>query len=190
MLRGEEMYYDIRNLHDQVEKSAEQGRSLLRIVTSHELHQRPSSSRWSAGECVAHLNLANRKFGSAIRQALGSITTRNVPLSYPQLELAFLRSLEPPVRIPVKTQAALMPATIGDSESLLADWEESHDQLREMLTAASDADLVRTKVSAPVASFARVSLGSMFAIIAAHNRRHLWQASRALAALEATPSAA
>ena len=51
-------------------------------------------------------------------------------------------------------------------------------QYIDRLRQANGLDLARARVSSPVARWLRLSLGSGFALMAAHERRHLWQARR------------
>ena len=49
-------------------------------------------------------------------------------------------------------------------------------QFIDRLRQANGLDLARARVSSPVSKWLRLSLGSGFALMAAHERRHLWQA--------------
>jgi hypothetical protein len=51
-------------------------------------------------------------------------------------------------------------------------------QYIDRLRQANGLDLGRARVRTPVATWLRMSLGSGFALLAAHERRHLWQARR------------
>jgi hypothetical protein len=51
-------------------------------------------------------------------------------------------------------------------------------QYIDRLRQANGVDLGRARVRAPVLSWIRIPLGSGFAAMAAHERRHLWQARR------------
>ena len=51
-------------------------------------------------------------------------------------------------------------------------------QLMARADAAAGLDLHKVKVATPMSRFLRLSLGAMFAQIAAHERRHLEQARR------------
>jgi hypothetical protein len=50
--------------------------------------------------------------------------------------------------------------------------------LKLVLEEANGVDLARVKVSNPVSNWFKLSLGQELALTAAHERRHLWQASR------------
>ncbi len=46
------------------------------------------------------------------------------------------------------------------------------------MTRAEGIDLARVKVRSPVLWLLRLSLGQWFALIAGHQKRHLWQAGQ------------
>lgn len=52
------------------------------------------------------------------------------------------------------------------------------DRLLKRLGRAEGLDLAGIRLSSPFFSFLRMDLGTAFAVVAAHQRRHLWQAER------------
>jgi hypothetical protein len=56
-----------------------------------------------------------------------------------------------------------------------------HLEYIEHLRRANGLDLARARVTSPVSKWLRFSLGTLFAVIAAHERRHLCQARRIVA---------
>jgi hypothetical protein len=51
-------------------------------------------------------------------------------------------------------------------------------QYVDRLRQANGLDLARARVRSPVGAWLRFSLGAGFALMAAHERRHIWQARR------------
>jgi hypothetical protein len=51
-------------------------------------------------------------------------------------------------------------------------------QFVDRLRQASGLDLARARVTSPAARWLRLPLGCGFALTAAHERRHLWQAKQ------------
>ncbi|MEE8148016.1 MAG: hypothetical protein V3T24_10465, partial [Longimicrobiales bacterium] len=56
------------------------------------------------------------------------------------------------------------------------------DELLRLLKAAEGADLTRIKVPSPASSLIRFRLGDAFRLIVEHEKRHLLQATRVMAA--------
>ena len=70
--------------------------------------------------------------------------------------------------------------TGGPGESPLPAFLELRGRLRERLEAADGLDLGRVRVRSPFIPLLSVDLGSAFALVAVHERRHLWQARQVL----------
>jgi hypothetical protein len=65
-------------------------------------------------------------------------------------------------------------------------FQTSHTAVMEFLTANADLDLQRTTFGNPLVSGIRMRLVTGLLIIAAHERRHLWQARQVLASFQQT----
>jgi hypothetical protein len=59
-----------------------------------------------------------------------------------------------------------------------------HCDLTARLEKSRAVDVERTKLQSPFAPWAWFSLGFMFDLVLAHERRHLWQARRILQVLD------
>ena len=95
---------------------------------------------------------------------------------YGVLERWFLKSLEPPVKMKGKAPKVFVPLTVDSRESAMAEWHRIHLDLTSLTCRSEPLHFRRVKVVSPFSRFIKISLGKAFAMIAAHNRRHLWQA--------------
>jgi hypothetical protein len=80
--------------------------------------------------------------------------------------------------IRVKAQRAFEPAPGRTRQEIMAAFRAYQVQYVDRLRQANGIDLSRSCVRSPLASWIRIPLGSAFASMAAHERRHLWQARR------------
>ena len=64
-----------------------------------------------------------------------------------------------------------MEGVLSEFTAIGEEWEKSLD-------AANGLHLARVKVRSPAIKLLRFPLGGLFAVVAAHERRHLWQARR------------
>jgi hypothetical protein len=151
--------------------------------------RRPAEERWSAGECVEHLNITSRAFVPVLRDALRDGRTRGltgVRTSY-RLDLMgwlLLRATEPPVkRQRLKTPAAFVPASVGPKARVVAEYAELQGALIGILADAEGLLLTKIKLTSPFNARVHYSAYSALRVIPAHQRRHLWQAEQALAVL-------
>ncbi len=146
--------------------------------------RRPGERRWSAAECVEHLNLSNRAYLPKINEALAALRERKLTPRVPfRLEWnAQLPKfwLEPPSRLRLPTSAAFQPVEVSDPAATFSEFANLNRKLEERLRSARELGLSAAKIVSPFAANVKYSVYSAFVLIAAHNRRHLWQAERAL----------
>ena len=96
----------------------------------------------------------------------------------------FVRLLEPPPRIRVKTPAVFQPPEARPRRDIMAAFRAYQVQFIDRLRQANGLDLSRARVRSPAASWIFLPLGTGFASMIAHERRHLWQATRVMEAAE------
>jgi len=161
--------------------SMDEARNLLTYTNEEALRKRPALSSWSALECVVHLNLATQAMLPGIRQAVESAAPRsdekqNYKMDFAGRLLAW--SLEPPVFIKLKAPKLAEPLESAGPEPALLEFERLHDELIGLLHASAGKGIDQQKMKSPFANM-HYSAYSAFRIIAAHDRRHLWQARKA-----------
>lgn len=158
----------------------EEGQQLLSGMSAVQLNWSPAPGRWSIGSCFEHLTetvtLYNERLAPAIAQAREQSLVGDTG-KYNFFERFFISSLEPPPKRRFKAPSKVRPqARDFDPDKSLATFLRARDQLIELLHLGNGLDLARFKIVSPFSSLIRFRVGSVFAIIAAHDRRHLWQA--------------
>jgi hypothetical protein len=144
---------------------------------------RPTARDWSVAECLVHLNISAHTYTKAIRAATAGARERSVPSTgpfrYGPFSRWLMRSMEPPVRKRYKTPRRFTgsPTQVFDVEQVLEEFRVAGREWEQCLHEAIGLDLARVKVRSPVVSLIRFQLGAVFAGLAAHERRHLWQAT-------------
>lgn len=148
------------------------------------LLRRPSESRWCAAECIEHLNLSNRSYLPRIDEALRILREKKLAASGPfhlDWNARILKWwLEPPSRLRLPTGEPFKPDSVNDTAACFGKFESLNRELEEQLSSARGLDLGAAKIASPFAQNVKYSVYSAFVLIAAHNRRHLWQAENAL----------
>jgi len=114
----------------------------------------------------------------AIRQGLYG----EGPFTYWWLARMFVRMLEPPPRLRVKTPEAFEPPSDRTRREIMSAFRAYQVQYVDRLRQANGLDLARAKVRSPVVSWMHMPLGTGFAAMIAHERRHLWQARQVMRA--------
>jgi hypothetical protein len=144
---------------------------------------RPEPGRWSAAECLAHLSISTDLFLPVLRKAISE--SKKGTAKKPKMDLLgrILRwFLEPPIRQRVKTSAPFVPKSVRAKADAFGEFAALQEKLMDVLRDAREADLSQ-KIVSPFDKRVKYNLYSAFRIVAAHERRHLWQAEQTVAAL-------
>jgi hypothetical protein len=167
--------------------NVERARRVAGGLSRSQFNWRPEPGRWSIGQCLSHLNVVNGQDIGPIEEAISRARARGIagepPFRYGPLSRRFIESMEPPVRSRMKAPKSYQPPAEADPETTLAEYLRIADRLRSLIAASEGIDLRRAKTSLPalpplLRAIVRMPLGARFAVVAAHDRRHLWQAEQ------------
>jgi hypothetical protein len=145
--------------------------------------QRPTANRWSAAECVEHLNLTAEAFLPRLKRAVEQARTLP-PASGPyQIDWAARLLnwlLEPPARMKMPTGPAFVPSLAENAEVVLPRFEKLQTEVNALIVASEGLAVDKVKITSLFAENFKYSAYGAFCVIPTHERRHLWQAERAL----------
>ena len=178
----------VAGLESEINEASERARRLVEMTDGRRFTVRPSPTRWSAAECIAHLSLATESFLPVLRAAIDEARQKSITSDKaPQMDVMgrVLRWLmEPPARTHFKTTAPFVPRAIRAKAEALAEFLSLQKRLLEFLHDARGLDFNRMRLVSPFDRRVKYNLFSAIRIIAAHQRRHLWQAEQAVAELQ------
>ena len=167
----------------QFDAASSRAKQLLTATSAEALTRRRQPERWSAVDCISHLTLTNGHYPRLIREALEQAPPGDGPYRM-DLRGRFLRwILEPPYRSGVRTLPSMEPSGNESPEQVLTGFIASQEELLKLLKAARGKALEKTTITSPFSKRMRYNAYSCFQVLAAHERRHLWQAEQALAGL-------
>jgi hypothetical protein len=181
---------DIKDLEDRLDAAGRDAQALVAGLTEPLAAWRAEAGSWSVAECLDHLATANRVYLRAMEEpavrARKEGRQRRGPAMPGVVGRWFVRSLEPPVNPRFKGRAPriIQPRTAPTLADAFASYAASHDEVRAFLRAYADLDLARVRFPNPFVRGVRFSLATGLHVIAAHERRHLWQAWRVREAAE------
>ena len=153
---------------------------LVQSLTDQQLNWRPTDGRWSIAECVAHLTAIGRAYTAPIEQAVergfkrGYLGGRDFEPG--RVGRWLIAQMEPPPRRRMTAPRKIVPQHVASVASLKTAYEETHRELIRVVLRAEGLDLSRVKLNSPLMPLLRQPLGTWMAVLAAHERRHLWQA--------------
>jgi hypothetical protein len=173
---------EVEALRRQFEQIAVDADALAGPLRDDQFTWHPAANVWSIADCFDHLNVTARlylpKLDEAIAEAMRRGTYGEGPFGYAWIGRLFVFLNEPPPRVRVRAPQAFHPAANRSRHVVMAALRAYLVQYIDRLRQANGLDLGRARVSSPVAPWLRLSLGTGFALMAAHERRHLWQARR------------
>jgi len=181
MPQSRDQYGGLDAAAKQFEATTRDARDLAGTLGDAQFNWRPAPGRWSIGQCLAHLATSTDKALPAIDRAIQKARDRQWVASglvrYGWFARWMMTSMEPPPRRRMKTFAIFQPpAETLNRDDVLRELAASRGRLQDRVRAAAGFDLKRPIVVSPVSAFFRIPLGAYLAFLAAHDRRHLWQA--------------
>jgi DinB superfamily len=148
---------------------------------------RPAAGSWSAAECLQHLNIATDSYFPIWQQIIANAGPRKAEMNAPYRADFWGRLLswilEPPARTRSKTPPPFEPAASGTIESALSGFLDRQQRIVATLHRCRGRAIDRVRIASPVDRRIRYSIWSSFLVVAAHQRRHLWQAEQAVQTL-------
>lgn len=176
---------EITEFRVEFEQLSAEADALAAPLTDAQFAWRPAPDAWSVGECLDHLNATARMYLPVMDEGIAEAIRRGLygagPYVYNWIGRLIVHAFGPPARVRVKAPGAFLPAPGRPRHEVLAAFRAYQVQYIDRLRQANGLDLARARVSSPVAHWLRIPLGSSFALMIAHERRHLAQARRAIA---------
>lgn len=170
---------ELRECAEALEEQSDRVRSMVSPLSERQFFWRPDPDRWSLGQNLTHLALTNRSYVRAVERAVEEARANghvaDPPYRHPWLGRWFIRALEPPPRLKVKTFSRLEPPEDGSREEVLGEFEEAQREVLRSMEASNGVDLGRARFPSPFFGALKLSVGQAYRIILAHNRRHFHQ---------------
>lgn len=173
--------------------SLEGAQSRLRVLSDDlsekEWTKRPEPTRWSAADCVEHLNITSAAYLPLLRDAVASARELHAPPSrhYRRDALGwFMSMMIGPMRHigkarigRIKTTPDFVPRGNKSRQSLLSEFVKLQADLVTLIRNADGLPLDRVKIVSPFGGRMRYNAYSAIVIVARHQHRHLDQATEA-----------
>jgi len=171
---------ELADLDRQFAAAKAEASELVNGLQESQFNWRPDPHSWSMAECLLHLNIVGDRSVHMLEKTLAEARARGLvgqgPFGYGWLGKWILANTEPPVKRKYKAPRRFTPSYGQPITAVLPTFRHLQEQLALRLEQANGLDLARVKVPAPEAGPLRFNLQLTFAWLAAHERRHLWQA--------------
>lgn len=153
---------------------------LVAGLSEDQFHWSTASSRWSIAQCLLHVVIINGRYLPILDETIERGRAEDLlslgPFHYGFIERWLISAAEPPPRIRVRTPVSARPPDDQPLGTVMADFMSVQQGLRKRVRAANGVDLARAKVTSPFVKSLKMGVGPCFLFLAAHERRHLWQA--------------
>lgn len=174
------MHPDLEQLRAEFAASQADAGRLMTGIRDDQFHWRASPGQWSICECLTHLNVVDgmdlEPLARAAIEARANGWTSSGPFRYGAIAAWFITKMEPPVKLRTKAPKIYVPPPGQPRDVVLDEFYRIHHRLVGILSMADGLDLARIKVPTPLSKWIRFSFTQRLRLIAAHDRRHLWQA--------------
>jgi hypothetical protein len=167
----------LADLKRQLESCAAAAQSLSGSVSEAEFNQRPPNQGWSIAECIQHLTATTRHYLPVLESALRDAPAGSGPYKMDWRGRLLKWFLEPPYRSKAKTIPSIEP-NIEDIRRVLPDFLDSQQRFLVAMESWHGRALDKVLITSPFNKRLRYNIHSLFNVVAAHQRRHLWQAQR------------
>jgi hypothetical protein len=169
-------------LEDQLDAAELDAQKLVAGLSEEQGAWRPAPGSWSIAECLDHLAKSDRVYLDAMldpaRRARQQGRYRRGPAVPGFIGGWFAKTLEPPVKARFPAPRKLIPNSAPSLAEASGRFVAAHRDVRAFLESYADLDLAGIGFLNPLLPGVRFSLATGLHAIAAHERRHLWQAWR------------
>jgi len=174
-----ELAPQIAELQDQFAAIKAEAPELVERLSEAQFNWHPSEKSWSIAECLQHLNIVGERYACVLEEVLENPEVRSRTGSGP-FELGWLgkwmvQTAEPPPKHRFQAPRSYRPAHGQPFTAVMPTFLHLQDQLSLLAGRANELDLGRIKARG-LGLKSRLNLYATFAWIAAHERRHVWQA--------------
>jgi hypothetical protein len=173
---------DLQTILDDLDKSDSEAQRIIGGLSDAQANWQPRETAWSVAQCLDHLARANTTYAAALLAAVKSGRSvrelRRAPIQPPWFSRFFIRILEPPPKRKLPAPKKIVPASRISKEEALRAFLHSQEQVRAVIREGSGLDLNRIRFRNPFIRLLRFTVGAGLLIVAAHDRRHLWQAGQ------------
>jgi len=183
---------EIDELRKQFEHISAEAHALVARLSETQFSWKPAPDVWSVAECLEHMNATARSYLPALDEAVDNAIRQGTyaqgPFTYNWFGRILVRLSEPPAWLRVTTSARMLPGRTRPRRETLAGFRAYQVQYIDRLRQANGIDLARARARPPVLTWLRIPLGCAFELMAAHERRHLWQATKVTQMAQFPPS--
>jgi uncharacterized protein (DUF2164 family) len=173
----------ITELQTRTEIVLQKAISEWQMAANEKLTFTPSPEKWSAVQCLMHLNSYGNYYLPAIERAISESNSENA-ISFISSWLGnyFYNTMLPEQKgkkmKKMKSPKDHLPKLNTDVSEVVAEFIDQQERLLILLDKAKTINISKAKVPISIAKFIKLQLGDVFLFLIAHIERHVLQADR------------
>jgi len=175
---------EIESFRRRFEQLSVEADALVRPLRDAQFAWQPAPDRWSVAQCIDHLNATARVYLPVLDEGISDAIRRGLygpgPYRYNLVGRLHVWLMQPNSRVRGKARRAFYPALNRPRQEIMAAFRAYQVQYVDRLRQANGLDLARARAASPVVNWLPMPLGSAFALLIAHEERHLAQARRVI----------
>ena len=169
-------------LSAEFEINSDRMKDLVHPLSDRQINWRPHYDRWSVLDNLQHINTTNKSYLKNIKEQLEKLHRQVTQIEqkayWSPLGRFVLYLMEPPYRLRFKAPNKLLPAEPLSREDTVQNFSKLHEEIIILLKEAPFYLLDKIRFYSPGSRHFSWSFIEILSIIAAHERRHLWQAEQ------------
>jgi DinB superfamily len=174
--------YTTQEFVAELERQSAQAQQMAGGLSESALNWQPDGGKsWSVAQCLDHLAIMNRMYVKALQDAVAGNRDQLEPRKDPiqpsgWFTRLFISYEEPPPKIKLPAPRKISPPS-NLTNCVIEDFKAVQKELIDFMREWGDANLGDLRVKDPLFPLHNTADTELL-IIAAHNRRHLWQAEQ------------
>ena len=173
---------------DELNSVEQEVRLDLSKLSAEQFNWRPAEGKWSVAECLDHLALVTRlmldQAKPVLEKARAAGMTGQGPYRYGVMGGWFVKMMEQPGKRPMPSPKNFAPGSSLEQAEVLARYQGVMRDFAETMEAsyALPLDKLKARSAAEGGGWLKFNIAAWYAATLAHNRRHVAQARRVMAA--------
>ena len=155
-------------------------------LSAQQLNWKPGTEGWSIGQCFDHLIAANKAYIPIIEQVITgtkqNTSWEKIPLLPNLFGKLLIKYLSPQSTRKLKAPEVFTPSSSSIDEGIISRFIELQKQMMLLMKRTEGFNLSRVKITSPALRFVTYSVIDAYEIVVVHEKRHVQQAERVLAA--------
>ena len=173
---------DILSFLQQLDDHGREASALVADLNDGHVNWQPrAGTAWSVAQCLEHMAVTSQTYVVALRAASVKARPGHRPFQaagWPSRY--FLSKAEPPAKIKIRAPKKIQPPSQIAKANALAHFLQSNEEVKKFVQETAGLDLCGVRFRNPFVPLLDFTVATGLLVIAAHNRRHLWQAQEIL----------